>query len=412
MAISSLTCPPPVRRTTRTTHPDFESLDAAIKLYREGHHAQSLARTFEHLFPDLDVPELSPELAMEEFCFGQGSSRVSVSIEDGSLHVRVPLVRLAPQSLTTAALRFVLSRISATGQLYQPRLRGEDIVLEFTDRITRLHPHKVREVLREMPVEADANDDWMVTEFECTPLGREPIEALTEDEYKRAQNIWTTHWLEVDELVKVSQRSRSMFFLNEITAYAVHHIQHAVPLTGYWWSRISAAADTFNDSNCDPTTREAALTKCAKEMQAVSTESLRDSLGHARYTISPHADGTTKVLSVNLGSGDYLDMVMRLHNGGRYAESALGLISTYNYLLARFSWSPEIETMLLEGLARASGTPWRDAAAALLEHGETIIAAVKLSDAEAASDGKAASDGNDKAESDAPPNSDAKKANS
>ncbi len=387
MAISSLTCPPPVRRSDRASRPDFEVLEAAIELYREGNAAESLRRTFAHLFPDRDVPDLQ----REAFTFGQGSSRVTVSIEDGSLWVRVPLVRLTDSSLTTAALRFVLSRISATGQLYQPCLRGDDVVLEFSDRITRLHPHKVREVLREMPVDADANDDWMVTEFQCEPLGREPIDELTEEEQQRTEEIWRTHWSEVDELVKESQRRRSMFFLNEVTAYAVHHLQHAIPLTGYWWSRISAAADTFNDGNYDPTTREAALSKCTKEMKAVGAESLRDSLGHARYAISPHADGTPKVLSTNVGSGDYLDMIIRLHNGGRYMEAALGLIGTYNYLLARFSWPPEIEALLLQGLAMADGTPWRDATSALLKHNEVVLAAAKAEDGDG--DGNAADEG-------------------
>ncbi|MEM6989257.1 MAG: hypothetical protein AAF721_02130 [Myxococcota bacterium] len=371
MAISSLTCPPPVRRSDHATRPDFEVLESAIELHREGRHAESLARTFEHLFPDLDVPDLTAE----PFTFGQGSSQVTVRVQDGSMRIVVPLVRLTPESLTTAALRFVLSQISATGQLYQPCLRDEDIALEFSDRVTRLHPHKVREVLRGMPVEADANDDWMVTEFKCEALGREPIESLTDEEFARAQEIWRTHWDEVDELVKASQRKRSMFFLNEVTAYAVHHVQHALPLTGYWWSRISTAADTFNDGNNDPAARESALSKCTREMKAVSPQSLRDSLGHARYAISPHADGTPKVLSNNIGTGDYLDMIIRLHNGGRYMDAALGLISTYNYLLARFSWSPEVEALLLEGLTLADGKPWREATSVLLKHGEAILAA-------------------------------------
>jgi hypothetical protein len=343
-------------------------LHAAIELYDEGQHLASLARTFEHLFPDHEVPDLS----QEAFSFAQGSSRVRVAVEDGVLRVRVPLVRLTEQSITTAALRFVLSRISGTGQLHQPCLRGDDIFLEFSDPVTRLHPHKVLEVLRQMPVEADAHDDWMVEEFQCAPLEREPIEELTDEEFARAEEIWRTHWDDVDELVKESQRKRSMFFLNEITAYAVHHLRQSLPLTGYWWSRISAAADTFNDTGFDPSARESALSKCTKEMKAVSSESLRSSLGHAHYAISPLADGSPKILSTNLGSGEYLDTIVRLHNGGRYMDAAVGLIGTYNYLLARFAWPPQIEKLLFDGLALASGRPWREATTALLAHGELL----------------------------------------
>jgi len=382
MAISALTCPPPVRRADNSARPDYELLHTAIELFENGQHAESLAKTFAHLFPNHDVPDLGAE----PFSFGQGSSRVTVRLKDDSLEVEVPLVRLTSESITTAALRFVLSNISATGQLYQPCLRGDDIYLEFTDRLTRLHPHKVREVLRLIPVVADANDDWMVTEFRCDPLKREPIEALTEAEAAQAETIWATHWREVDELVKESQRKRSMFFLNEVTAYAVHHIDHALPLTGYWWSRISAAAETFNDTNFNPSAREAALRKCIREMQEVSSESLRESLGHAKYAILPHAEGTPKVLKDNLGAGNYLDAVLRSHNGGRYMEAAVAMIGSYNYLLAKFSWSSEFERLLLAGLAMSTGKPWREATTLLLEQSELLIAASEESESEETDD--------------------------
>jgi len=376
MAISSLTCPPPVRRAARTTSLDYTLLHSAVDRYVHGDYGPALAETFAHLFPDHEVPDLESH----DFSFVQGSSRVSVRASDGMLTVSVPLVRLTEETITTAALRFVLTNISAAGQLYQPCLRGDEIYLEYTDRLTRLHPYKIREVLRRMPVEADKNDDWMVAEFRCAPLGREPIESLSTEELERAEHIWRTHWDEVDELVKESQRMRSLFFLNEITAYAIHHVGYALPLSGYWWSRISASGDTFNDTNVDPQTREASLSRCVKEMKAVTRESLQESLGHAHYAISPHAEGTEKILSANLGPEEYLDSIVRMHNGGRYMEAAVGLIGTYNYLLARFSWPLEIEEMMVAGLAEATEKPWRAAASALLEHASTLMDAASESE--------------------------------
>jgi hypothetical protein len=397
MAISSLTCPPPVRRSDRGSRPDYELLDTAIEQYERGEHAASLASTFAHLFPDLPVPDVGSA----PFSFVQGSSRVTVDVVGESLRVRVPLVRLTADSIATAALRFLLSRISATGQLYQPVLHGEEVYLEFTDRLGRLHPHKLREVLRRMPVEADDNDDWMVAEFQCAPLQREPIESLTDEELARCEEIWRTHWDEVDELVKESQRKRSMFFLNEITAYAVHHLQHALPLTGYWWSRIKAAADTFNDTNYGPSARENSLAKCAREMKEIDLDTLRGSLGHAHHVISPLADGTPKVLSDNLGSGNYIDQIVRMHNGGQYMDAAVGLIGTLVYLLARFSWPPKVEGMLVEGLAIASGKPWREATAALLRHADLMFEVL-----EAEGDGEDADDEHDDDDDDDGPEAD------
>jgi hypothetical protein len=94
----------------------------------------------------------------------------------------VPLVRLTPTGNAVAALRYALTTISGSGQLYQPRLRGDDLYLEFRDKLTRMHPAKVLEVLRRMPVEADRCDDWLVGQFGAQPLERAAIEPLTEDE--------------------------------------------------------------------------------------------------------------------------------------------------------------------------------------------------------------------------------------
>jgi hypothetical protein len=382
VALQSLTCPPPIRRRARVEPPDYDLQHEAVALFEAGDHRKALARTLEHLFPGKTVPDLDEA----PFVFEQGSSRVTVSLNDDELSVVVPVVRLGPDSIRTAALRYLLSDVSRTGQLYQPCLRGDEVFIEFRDRLPRLHPHKVKEVLRQMPFEADANDDWIAVEFKCEPLERQPVEALSDDEWERAQLLWQTHWTEVDELMKESQRKRSSFFFNEVTAYAVHHLQQAVPLNGYWWSRLSSAAETFNDTSIDASARERALAKCIKEMRAVGPESLKKSLGHATYAISPVADGSEQVLSTNLGPGDYVDTIMRFFNAGRYMESAVALIGTYCFLLARFSWPPAMEKMLLEGLAIGTDTPWREAASALLEHGRAMLAALEEDEDDEADD--------------------------
>ena len=178
MTINSLSCPAPIRRTARIPKPDFELFDSAVDLFGEGKCLESLHKVLQHLFPDRTIPDLSSET----FAFPQGSSRVFVQLSQDELTIRVPLVRLPAGGKSTAALRFLLTRMSSSGQLHQPRLRGDDVFLEFRDRLSRLHPLKVIEVLRRMPTEADNNDDWMVDQFGALPFDREPIAELTEDE--------------------------------------------------------------------------------------------------------------------------------------------------------------------------------------------------------------------------------------
>jgi hypothetical protein len=399
MPITSLTCPPPVSRSSRPTTPDYDLLDRALELYAEGKPKESAQKVFEHLFPGRSIPDL----AKEAFTFPQGSSRVTVALDGDDLEVRVPLVRLTPSSNATAALRFVLTKMSGSGQLHQPRLRGEDIHLEFRDKVARLHPMKLMETLRRSPIEADQNDDWMVDQFGVAPLEREPIAALSPDEIDRAEQIWRAHWAEVEELTKESQRKRSMFFLNELTGFALHHVRWSLPLSGALLSRVLEAAGTFNDPDVEPTRREAALAKCTKEMKAVGRAELEKNLGHAEYSLSPRGEGTLEVLT-NCLAGEYRDTLTKLRQSGKHVDAALGLFGTYCYLLGRFSWSEAVEAALVEGIVSQSGKPWREAAGALLVQAKVVLEiAEKVSLRQSAGDDPAAAEADSEADSEEQP---------
>ena len=369
MAINSLTYEAPVRRSSSRPSLDYELLEAAVALADEGRPLESLLKVFEHLLPGEKVPDL----ATRAFSFTQGSSKVTTRIENDDVIIAVPLVKLPSDGRGIAALRHILTQISATGQLYQPRLSGDEVRLEFRDRLSRLHPAKVVEVLRAMPAEADENDDFLIGQFGAQPLDRGSVTPLDDAEFARADAMWRSHWNDVEELLKECQRKRSMFFLNEMTAYALHRVSFALPLCGFVGSKLSEYASTFNDSDYDPTKRETTLAKCAKEMKALSSEDLRKSMGHTTYAISPHAEGTGRVLDGYIGEGNYTETIERLRTTGKPFEAALALISTYNFLLSRYSWQEEIQTKLMEGLAAASGKPWKEAATILTEHAAAVV---------------------------------------
>jgi hypothetical protein len=52
----------------------------------------------------------------------------------------------------------------------------------------------------------------------------------------------------------------------------------------------------------------------------------------------------------------------------------MALLSSYNYMLGRFSWPEAIEAELKAGLAQVSGKPWREVAALLAAHAEAVFA--------------------------------------
>lgn len=368
MPITTLKYEPPVRRSGRRPNLDYEHFEAAVALSEEGRPVESLSKVLEHLFPGATIPDL----AKEPFTFVQGSSKVTARIEGDDFFVAVPLVKLPAGGGAIAALRHILTQIAATGQLYQPRLRGDDVQLEYRDRLTRMHPAKVVEVFRKMPAEADDNDDFLIGQFQAQPLDRAPVAALDAAELSRAETIWKTHWADVEEMFKECQRKRSVFFLNELTAYAFHRLHFVLPICGFLSSRINDAASVYNDSNEDPMKREASLAKTIKEMKAVTPDVLAKSLGHVEYAISPQRDGSPQVIGGNLGEGDYMERIKDLKSKGQPLDAALALVSTYSFLLARFSWPEAIEEELKAGLAKASGKPLRELANILLEHAEQL----------------------------------------
>ena len=369
MAITSLSYTPSLRRLPVPIKLDYDLLEAASTSADDGQIGAAIGAVFAHLFPGSTIGDLREA----PFVFVQGSSKVNARIEGDELVVTVPLVELTAESNAVAALRYVLTAISGSGQIYQPRLRGDALYMEFRDKLTRMHPAKVLEVLRRMPIEADRCDDWLVGQFGVRALDRAEIEPLTDDEAAKAEAAWRQHWDEIDELLKESQRKRSTWFLNEVTALALFRVQFVLPLCGYLLGRLSESAGTWNDGQADASKREAALARCVKEMKAVSAAELRANLGHARYALQPLNDGQPSTITGYFGTGDYIEAIDKYRTQGKPFEAALALYASTTYLLARFAWSPEVSTALAEGLAVAAGKPWRDAANALWDHVKSLV---------------------------------------
>jgi len=364
MAINGITHAAPLRRTNKRPTLDYELFETAVALADEGRALESLHKVLEHFFPGRPIPDLTKE----PFSFVQGSSKVTVRIDGDDVVAAVALVKLPPGGSAIAAMRHVLTNIACTGQLHQPRLHGDDLYLEYRDAVSRMHPAKLVEVLQRMPAEADDNDDWLIGQFQATPFDRADIATLSTEDVKTAHAFWTSHWNEVDELLKDCQKKRSYFFLNELTAFAYNRAMATLPLHGFIHSRLREALSTFNDTSEDPMKREASLAKCSKDMKAVTLDDLGKNLGHVTYALPPVAQGTPKVLHAYIGDCDYMDTVAELKKGGKSMDAAFAFISTYYFLLVRFAWDEAIEKDFLAGLEKASGKPWKEVAQILTDH--------------------------------------------
>ena len=364
MSISSLICPQPIRARLTIAPRDYARRDRAIESFEAGDYLTAVHETLGYLLPAAEAPAF----ADGTLCFVQGSARVRVQLDGDSLALTTALFRLTPEAQSTAVLRYVLTRLSATGQVFQPRLRDDVISLEFRDRLSLLHPSKLAEAVQRLAMESDSNDGWLQQRFGVIPTDREPVAPLDDAEFARALDIWTTHWASVDELMLESRRRRSVRFLDALGSYAANQVRYTLPLFGSVRAALNESADAYTDKDENPNKRDSALAKCIKEMRQVPIDELRACLGNARFAINPLHEGTPSLLTSMLGAGHRMQTTGELRAVGRSLEAALELIADYLYLLADHSWPAEVETALRSGLDLVSGKPWREAADALWNH--------------------------------------------
>lgn len=368
MPIAALSLPAPIRRRPVIAPRDYALRDRAIERYEAGQYLDAMRTTLAYILPDAEIPPLDTD----EFSFVQGSARVRVRLEGNRLTLCTVLAEMVPETQATAALRYFLTRLSSTGQLYQPRLRDGRVTLEFGDALALLHPSKLLEVLQRLPSDADANDGWISEQFGLRMADRELPTPLDDAEFNHAYALWQQHWRDVDELMVESRRRRSVRFLDALGSFTVNQLRYTLPLFGPVRARLNQNAEEFDDHNAAPGKRDSALARCSREMRQISAEHLRECLGHARYAINPQQQGTPAILGSVLGAGESMQTTGKLRATGRALEGALPLIADYLYLLADHSWPEDVEEALRTGLDQASGKPWREALELLWQHAHQV----------------------------------------
>jgi len=368
MPIHTLSFPPGLRRSRVPQPRDYARRDRAIALYDEGRPLEAVHETLQHLLPDL----VAPDLATAPIEFEQGSAQVRVALVEQQVEIRAELASIVDNSNAVAALRHVLSRVAASGQLYQPRLRGEVLSLEYADPLSLAHPQKLLEVLQRLPGEADQNDGWLAERFGLQLSGRSQRQALCGIEAEQAQAWWTQHWQDAAELLSELRRRRSVRLLNAIGSYLVDAVRASLPLHGGLRAELQEYAERIGDSDLNPNERDAELAKCIRDMRAVDPARLLACLGHGQYAIDPVAQGTPSLLGRILGDSQRRQTIGEMLAGGRALEAALDLVADYHYLLAQFCWASAIESELRLGLAQASGRGWSEMCEALLAHSSAL----------------------------------------
>lgn len=368
MPIHALQFPIPIRRPTRPTPRDHARRDRAIELFDAGEAVAAVQESLAYLLPDSDVSGF-PATPLR---FPQGAASIEVVLEGDALRVTASIATINDRAATTAALRFFLSRLSSTGQMFQPRLRDNAVNVEYRDPVNQVHPTKLIEVVQRLAQEASRHDRWLSERFGISVPDHGLLTPLDAEELPRAIAIWRTHWSEVDELVMESRRRRSLRVLDTLGSLAINRTRYLLSVHGDVRARLVEFADTFTDRDEDGEARDAALAKCVKQMLRVSDAELANAFAHTEYSINPLRDGSDGIGASLVANPQRMQHVGDLRSAGQLLEATLELSACYVYALAQYSWPEPLERRLREALDQASGKPWREAAQSLWSHAQQI----------------------------------------
>ncbi len=368
MAIAGLVFPSPLQKRPTFVKQDYARRDHAISLFEANAPLPAVVEALRYLNPSAGKVDLQKA----PLHWAQGTAQIQIALEGEHLSVKSQLICIDSQVSNPAVLRYFLSKISNTGQLFQPRLTGDLLELAFSEKLSLLHPQKLIEVLQKLPGIADSHDAWLCEELGAALSARAPLKALSAAERKRALSFWTQHWNDMEALLLESRRRRSMQFLDSVGRLAINHVRYVLPLFGSLRHTLNQSADIFTDRDENPKLRENELARSIRTMQGASEAQLLSCLGHVKYAFSPWTPGSADVLRSAIGNVHHMHQSNEMRLSGRALEASVGLVANFLYLLAYFAWPAPVERALRAAIAAASNKTWQMSADILWKHAQAI----------------------------------------
>jgi len=368
MAIAGLVFPSPLQKRPTFVKQDYARRDQAIRLFESNEPLSAAHETLRYLNPGAG----KFDLAKAPLRWAQGTAQIQIALEANRLSIKSQLICVNAAKSNPAVLRYFLSKISNTGQLFQPRLSGDVLELAFSEQLNLLHPQKLIEVLQKLPGIADSHDAWLCDELGADLSERAKPKALSAPERKRALSFWTQHWRDMEALLLESRRRRSVQFLDSVGRLAINHVRYVLPLFGSLRHTLNQSADVFTDRDENPKVRENELARSIRTMREASEEQLLSCLGHVHFAFSPWTPGSADVLRSAIGNVHHMHQSNEMRLSGRALEASVGLVANFLYLLAYFAWPAPVERALRAAIAAASDKPWQEAADILWKHAQAI----------------------------------------
>lgn len=334
-----------------------EQWDQVEALYDSARYTETLEALFDYIDTDLLKKFKGPE----GMIVPHGSLTVFVQWDERGFEVRAPFVRL-PKSARAPSLRQTLELNFSTLMLARLQLTGEELEFTYSCSLEECEPSKIYAVLKEICINGDGYDDEFIRR-----LGSErimPVRARfpQADELGRVRQVFNGIVEEALQYVRFYERKRMFGYAMQFAGLFLKKIDYAVAPQGRIRAEIEDAIERMNEDLL-PSVALGLVGDVFDQLKGLSAGEFTECVYQPGIFIpyrnlltlnnlQQRLEETQKMARTSLGNADFIGAA--LAQGGVF----------YHLLYESDPPAPAIP-LLEEGLEKASGLSWKEAATVL-----------------------------------------------
>lgn len=349
-----------------------EQWDQVEALYDSGRYRETLEALFDYIDTDLLKKFRGPD----GMIVPHGSLTVFLNWDGPNFEVRAPFVRL-PATGRAPALRQTLELNFSTLMLSRLRLSGDELEFVYSCSLEECEPSKIYAILKEICINGDGYDDEFIRR-----LGSErimPIRARfpRADELKRVRQVFNGIVEEALQYVQFYERKRMFGYSMQFAGLFLKKIDYAVAPQGRVRAEIEDAIERMNEDLL-PSVALGLVRDVFQQLKELSDEEFTECVYQPGIFIpyrnlltlnnlQQRLEETQKLARTSLGNADFIGAA--LTQGG-----------VFYHLLYETDPPPAAIPLLEEGLEKAAGLSWKQAATVLRQYLQKILALEEIGD--------------------------------
>lgn len=351
----------PIIKSTQSKA-DNDIVDECVELYEAGKTHESLLRLIDFFNPELRQKYGNAEGTALHI--PHGSIMVDILLGDNEVYIYSDFL-LVPDDQRLPMLRQVAELNSSRLMLPRFVLTGDKLRIEYRCSTRQCHPYKIFTVLRNICMVGDRYDDEFCEKFGAKRCYTPHVMPYQPQEVDYIYDGIQTLCSQALEGVEKYSRQRFYGYAMQLLAATICQIYYMASPQGMLLNKINRTIGELSQDDIPILDQMKKGVTALREIQAISKQDLAHDLYHVEILASPNLRGTLQTLQKKLA--DVFKASLERVQFKDYEHSALRLLYVIYRLFYEYDIPDDINTVLAEGLKKASDKPFKEAAFALLE---------------------------------------------